>query len=141
MRERVQRFIKQPIDANFGYGVGSGRTDPYGRGNGFGCGDRPRINYGERYGFKVYDDYGYGYGDGCGIEKIDGYEVYQIGENQAIAEAVYGNVVRCAILHNDLTLEYGYTVRTGKYFAFGETLKKAMYELADKIMRGQDWRD
>jgi len=112
-----------------GSGSGCGWGDCYGYGSGTGWGDG--CGYGCGYGSG--DGCGYGSGDGDGVKSINGEDVYRIDDVSTIIRAVHGNVARGAILNSNLTLTPCYIVKGENKFAHGETLRKAMSALRDKL--------
>ena len=111
MKTESDRFAET---AN-GYGDGYG----YGYGSGSGSG----------YGYGDGDGYGYGYG----VASLCGQKVYKIDDVPTLIDHVHGNVARGRILQDDLTTEDCYIVKQGSLFAHGETLRKAMDALRDKL--------
>lgn len=116
--------IRKFIDVSSGYGSGDG----YGYGSGFGDG----------YGFSDGSGSGYGYGNGDGIIKYNGKTVYQIDDVPTIISRVYGNVAKGYILNNNLTLSPCYIAKGQNMFAHGETLRKAVEALQEKIYANMD---
>ena len=110
--KKIEAFLA----AEYGSGDGSG----YGSGSGDGSG------YGS----------GYGDGDGDGIGAINGETVYQVDGVQTIFDKVHTHVAKGRILQSDLSTTPCYIVKQGNVFAHGETLRKAMSDLAEKLMEG-----
>ena len=114
-----------------GYGDGSGSCS--GSGYGYGYGDGDGSGYGDGYG----DGSGYGYGDGSGsgrwVVSFCGQKVYQIDGVPTLVDHVHENVAKGRILRDDLTTKNCYIVKQGSLFAHGETLRKAMDALRDKL--------
>ena len=88
--------------------------------------------YGSGYG------YGYGSGDGDGIKTFNGDTVYQIDGVATIIKQVRNNIAKGFILNRDLTLSPCYVVKGHNKFAHGETIKKAMEDLENKIFEDMD---
>ena len=103
--------IKEFLDPGSGYGDGYG----YGYGDGYG------------------DGYGYGDGSGYGITEINGLPVHLVDDVQTVFYHIRGNVAKGAILRDDLTLEPCFIVKGNGHFAHGESLRKAMEALTDKM--------
>ena len=118
----------------YGYGYGYGYGDGYGDGYGYGYGDGSGYGSGDGYGY----GYGYGYGDGSGISMFNGQAVHQIDGVATIIKQVRGNVAKGFILNSDLTLTPCYIVKGHNKFAHGETLKKAVEDLQNKIFEDMD---
>ena len=134
-----------------GDGSGSGYGDDYGNGDGSGNGDDYGNGYGDGYGNGYGDDYGngygngkgdgsgygrgsgYGFGSGYGIKSFCGDTVYPIDDTPTIIKQIHGSVAKGWILRKDLTLAPCCVVKQGGYFAHGETLRKAMDALWDKL--------
>lgn len=76
---------------------------------------------------------GIGSGSGSGIKSIFGKTVYIVDCTQTIIHHVHGNIAKGSILHGDLTLAPCFIVRQGNLFAHGDTLRKAMKALQDKL--------
>ena len=110
--------IKEFLNISSGSGDGSG----YGYGYGSGSGDGS----------------GYGYGYGYGIKAINGDIIYQIDDIPTIIKQVRNNVAKGYILNNDLSLTPCYIVKGHNKFAHGETVKKAMEDLENKIFEDMD---
>ena len=112
-----------------GYGSGSGRGS--GSGSGYGSGSGRGDGYGSGYG----DGYGSGYGSssGDGIKSVNREMVYQIDGVNTLIRSVRGNTAHGAILNDDLTITPCYIVKQDGVFAHGETLRKAMGALRDKL--------
>ncbi|MBR4873299.1 MAG: hypothetical protein IKV00_05640, partial [Clostridia bacterium] len=98
-----------------GYGYGYGSGDGYGYGSGDGSG------------------YGYGYGYGDGVAVFDGKPVYDVDDMQTIIVSVKAGFAKGFILNGDLTLVPCFIAKGGGKFAHGETLKKAIAALQDKL--------
>ena len=111
MKTESDRFAETANGYGDGYGYGSGS----GSGSGYGYGDG--------------DGYGYGYG----VASLCGQKVYKIDDVPTLIDHVHGNVARGRILQDDLTTEDCYIVKQGSLFAHGETLRKAMDALRDKL--------
>ena len=119
-----------------GYGSGSGSGSGYGYGSGSGDGDGSGSGSGYGSGYGSGDGSGYGSGSGDGIKSINGSFVYQIDGVETILDRVHTNVAKGRILKRDLTCEPCYIVKQGSVFAHGSTLRKAMADLAEKLMEG-----
>ncbi len=100
--------------------------------DGYGSGD------GSGYGDGDGDGDGYGYGSGSGVSMFNGQAVHQIDGVATIVKQVRGNVAKGFILNDDLTLIPCYIVKGHNKFAHGETLKKAMEDLQNKIFEDMD---
>lgn len=109
--EKVKK-VKEWLTVNYGYGDGSGSGDGYGSGSGSGDGS----------------------GDGSGIKSFNGRPVYHIDNVETLIDHIHGNIAKGSILNNDLTLTPCYAVKSGNYFAHGETLEKANSALQAKIL-------
>ena len=116
--EKIKEFLK-------GYD-GSGSGDGYGSGSGSGSG------YGSGYG------YGSGSGSGDGIKSFNNQLVYLVDDIQTIITNIKKNVAKGFILNADLTLSPCYVVKGHNKFAHGETIKKAMEDLENKIFEDMD---
>lgn len=115
----------------YGSGYGSGNGNGNGSGNGYGYGSGNGSCNGYGYGYGYGDGYGYGYG--YGIVSFCGQKVYQIDDVPTLIDHIHGNVAKGRILRDDLTTEDCYIVKQGSLFAHGETLRKAMDALRDKL--------
>ena len=113
--------------SGYGYGYGSGDGSGYGYGYGDGYGDGS--GYGDGYG----DGYGYGDGSGYGVKSVNGETVYLVDGVQTVIRQVSHGFARGAILNSDLTLTPCYIAKGGNKFAHGETLKKAVVALQEKL--------
>ena len=91
--------------------------------------------YGYGSGYGDGSGYGSGYGDGDGIVFFCGQKVYQIDDVPTLIDHVHGNVAKGRILRDDLTTGGCYIVKQGSLFAHGETLRKAMDALRDKLFK------
>ena len=112
----IEEFIK------VGDGYGSGY------GSGYGCG----YGYGSGSGDGSVD--GSGYGDGYEIKSINGQRVYRIDGTPTIIDSILrDNVAIGKILHTDLTFTDCYIVKSGCYFAHGETFREAVEALQEKL--------
>ena len=147
------------IDIGYGIGYGSGSSSGSISGHGYGCGSSSGGGYGgdhghgsgvgnssgyggdHGHGSGVGNSSGYGGGNGSGashdggggIKAINGQEVYYIDYTPTVIYHVRGNVARGAVLCQDLSLEPCYIVKNDGLFAHGETLRKAMEALTDKL--------
>lgn len=111
--EALKTAADRFADVVIGFGYGSGSGDGYGYGSG--------------------DGYGYGYGSGYGIKSFCGQKVYQIDYVSTLIDHVHGSAAKGRILREDLTTEDCYIIKQGILFAHGETLRKAMDALRDKL--------
>ena len=116
--EKIKEFLK--IEVGDGSGYGSGYGDGYGDGDGSGDGS------------------GYGDGDGDGIKTFNGFNVFMVDGISTIINQVRNNVAKGFILNNDFTLTPCFIVKGHNKFAHGETLKKAMEDLENKIFEDMD---
>ena len=117
--EKVKAFLS----VNYGDGSGDGDGSGYGSGSGNGSG------YGDGDGY----GYGYGSGNGSGIKRFNQEPVYRIDGVNTLIRSVRGNTAHGAILNGDLTLTPCYIVKQDNVFAHGETLRKAMEALREKL--------
>ncbi len=69
---------------------------------------------------------------------FNGQQVYQIDRIATILKQVKNNVAKGFILNDDFTLTPCYVVKGHNKFAHGETLKKAMEDLENKIFEDMD---
>ena len=148
--ESLSEKIKMFLSANsgsgdgsggsgYGRGSGSGYSSGYGRGlsngpddgngTGLGRGDGSGDGYGDSSG----SGYGYGFGYGDGIASYNDEAVYAIDRVPTVIRQVRDNVAKGFILNDDLTLTPCYVVKEGNTFAHGETLRKAMAALREKL--------
>ena len=109
LKTAADRFAEVVNGSGYGYGSG------YGNGDGDGSCD------------------GSGSGYGFGIKSFCGQKVYQIDYVPTIIDHVHGSAAKVRILRDDLTTEDCYIVKQGILFAHGETLRKAMDALRDKL--------
>ena len=118
-----------------GYGSGDGYGDGYGYGDGSGDGDGYGSGDGSGYGSGNGSGYGSGYGsgNGSGIKRFNQEPVYRIDGVNTLIRSVRGNTAHGAILNGDLTLTPCYIVKQDNVFAHGETLRKAMEALREKL--------
>ena len=79
------------------------------------------------------DGSGYGFGSGYGIAVFDGHIVHMIDNTKTIFTQIHGNVAKGSILNDDLTLVPCFVAKNGSLFAHGETMRKAMEALNDKL--------
>ena len=112
----------------YGYGSGSGSGSGYGSGYGSGSGDGS--GYGSGYGSGSGD----GYGSGSGmLKEWAGQHVYSIDGVATLIDSVHGNYAKGRILKKDITTEPCFIAKVeGRYFAHGETLRKAMADAMNK---------
>ena len=116
-----------------GSGYGDGYGDGYGFGDGSGYGDGSGDGSGSGSGYGSVSGSGYGYGSGYGIKSFNGDPVYRIDGVNTLIRSVRGNTAHGAIVNKDLTLTPCYIVKQDGVFAHGETLRKAMEALRDKL--------
>ena len=80
---------------------------------------------------------GYGYGSGSGygsgIKSVNGETVYMVDGVQTLIRKISHGFARGALLNSDMTLTPCFIVKGGNKFAHGETLKKAVSALQDKL--------
>lgn len=74
-----------------------------------------------------------GYGYGYGVASFCGQKVHKIDDVPTLVDYIHGNVAKGRILRDDLTTVGCYIVKQGSLFAHGETLRKAMDALRDKL--------
>lgn len=115
MKTESDRFAETANGSGDGFGYGYGYGYGYGSGYGSGSGD------------------GSGSGSGDGVASLCGQKVYKIDDVPTLIDHVHGNVARGRILRDDLTTEDCYIVKQGSLFAHGETIRKAMDALRDKL--------
>ena len=127
--EKVKAFLS--VNYGDGSGDGSGYGDGYGDGDGsgYGSGSGNGSGYGDGDGY----GYGYGSGNGSGIKRFNQEPVYRIDGVNTLIRSVRGNTAHGAILNGDLTLTPCYIVKQDNVFAHGETLRKAMEALREKL--------
>ena len=109
--------LTEKIKAFLAIGSGGGSGSGYGYGSGGGSG----------YG------YGSGYGSGDGIKSVNSETVYMVDGVQTLIRQVSHGFARGAMLNSDLTLTPCFIAKGGNKFAHGETLKKAVAALQDKL--------
>lgn len=145
--EKIKEFLEVPAVKTYvfgygdgsnyyyysGYGCGSGSGCDSGEGLGFGCGSNCGSGYGSGYGY----GYGYGVGDGgilyFGIGKYNNLKIYNIDDIPTIITSVHSNTAKGYIVNDDLTLTKCYIAKGNNKFAHGDTLKKAVEDLQNKI--------
>lgn len=90
--------------------------------------------------FLKISDYGCGSGDGSGYgtKSINSYQIYSIDDTLTIIYSIHKNVARAGIVMEDLTIKKCYVVKGQNKFAHGETIKKAMQSLQEKIFEEMD---
>ena len=135
---------------NVGSGDGSGSGDGYGSGYGDGYGAGYGSGYGPGYGAGYGSGYGPGYGSGDGSGGGDGFgggdgdniqslnvqRVYMIDGVATLIDSVHGNYAKGRVLENDLSTRECFIAKVyGRYFAHGETLKKAFDDAMSKSFR------
>ena len=137
--EKIKAFLTVISGSGDGYGSGYGSCDGSGSGSGYGDGSGSGYGDGSGSGSGYGDGSGYGYGDGSGygdgydIKRFNREPVYQIDGVNTLIRSVRGNTAHGAILNGDLTLTPCYVVKQDNVFAHGETLRKAMEALRDKL--------
>ena len=134
----IEEFIK--VGSGYGSGDGSGDGDGSGYGYGYGYGDGYGDGYGSGYGAGYVSGTGSGSGSGDGsgdgdeIKSINGQRVYRIDGTATIIDSILrDNVAIGKILHTDLTFTDCYIVKSGCYFAHGETFREAIAALQEKL--------
>lgn len=130
--EKIKEFLETHTGKNYGSGYGSG----YGYGSG------------ESSGSGSVSGYGFGYGEGScfgysdllyfGISKYNSMKVYMIDNIPTIITSVHNNTAKGYIVNNDLTLTKCYIAKGNNKFAHGDTLKKAVEDLQNKIFAEMD---
>lgn len=73
-------------------------------------------------------------GSGYDIKAINGLNIYNIDDVPTVITHVRGNIARGGILNSDLSISPCYIVKSERFFAHGETLKKAHSALLDKLL-------
>ena len=137
--DKIKAFLT--VNSGYGYGDGSGYGSGsgyssgygYGDGSGYGSGDGSGSGSGDGDGSGYGSGYGYGDGSGSGIKSFNRELVYQIDGINTLIRSVRGNTAHGAILNGDLMLTSCYIVKQDNIFAHGETLRKAMEALRDKL--------
>lgn len=138
LNERIKEFLFIGDSTVYGYGdcSGSGTSTGFGYGYGNascnGCGD----GYGYGYRYSDYGDRnecGRGCGCGDGIAVFEGKPVHDIDGIQTIITAVHARFAKGYILNSNLTLTPCFIAKSGDTFAHGETLKKAIAALQEKL--------
>lgn len=95
--------------------------------------------YGDGSGYGSGSVSGYGYGSRYGVSSYCGSSVYTVDNVNTIFYRIIGNLAKCAILNQDLTLTPCYVVRDGNgLFAHGETPKEAQDALTEKMLENLD---
>lgn len=111
LKEQIKRFLN--IDVIYGDGSGYGYGSGYGEGSGEG-----------------FDS---GCGFGCGVKELNGETVYMVDDVPTFIDSVYGNYAKGRILQSDLTTKECFIAKVyGRYFAHGETLKRAFNDAMSK---------
>ena len=131
--EKVKAFLSVNYGDGSGDGSGSGYGDGYGSGDGYGDGYGYGDGSGDGDGYGSGDGSGYGSGNGSGIKRFNQEPVYRIDGVNTLIRSVRGNTAHGAILNGDLTLTPCYIVKQDNVFAHGETLRKAMEALREKL--------
>ena len=120
--------------SGFGYGFGSGFGYSDGSGSGYGDGS----GYGFSYGYSDGSGSGSGSGYGSNITYFNGMIVYLIDNVQTIITHINKNIAKGFILKKDFTLKQCYIVKGHNKFAHGETCKKAIQSLQEKIFQNMN---
>ena len=81
---------------------------------------------------------GYGYGASDGIKTINNKKVYNIDNVPTIISSIHNNIAKGKILNIDLTFQNCYITKGQDMFAHGETIKKAINDLRNKIIATLD---
>ena len=140
--KKIQAFLDP--GSGYGYGSGSGYGSGYGDGDGYGSGSGYGDGYcddsgsGSGYGSGDGDGSGYGYGYGSGdgyglIAAFAGEKVFDVDCVPTLIDRVRGNIAKGRILLGDMTTQECYVVKNGGMFAHGDTLRKAMDALNEKL--------
>ena len=117
-----------------GSGYGSGYGDGSGDGSGYGSGSGNGSGYGSGYGSGDGDGSGYGSGYWYeGIGAINGHPVWLIDDVPTVITAICRNIAKGYIVNRDLTLTPCFIAKGQGRFAHGETAKKAVEALQEKI--------
>lgn len=156
---RIQKWMESGSGncTGYGNGSGSGYGDESGRGYGRGMGSGGSSGCGSCLCDGSGDGEGLGYGGGTGrgdgnldgsgsgsgvgrsdsadIKFFCGSPVCYIDGIPTIITAVFGNYAKGYILGKFLTLNPCYIAKQGSYFAHGETLSKAVFEVTLKHSR------
>ena len=146
LEEKIKKFLEIEIGSGYGSGYGDGYDygdgDGSGYGSGSGYGDGSGDGDGDGSGYGDGDGYGsgsgYGDGDGDGLKSIINKKIYKIDGVNTIFEHINKNVAKGKIVNGDLTTEDCYIVKGNNMFAHGETIKKAMQALQEKIYDNLD---
>ena len=120
LEEKIKKFLEIKIGSD------------YGDGSGYGSGSGSSYDYGSS------DGSGYGDGFGGGVKSILNSTIYIIDDVATILEHINKNVAKGKIVNGDLTTEDCYIVKGNNMFAHGETIKKAMQALQEKIYDSLD---
>ena len=139
--ERIKAFLNGGYDDGYGgYDDDDGYDDGYGGyDDGYGDDDDGYGGgYDDGYGGDDDDDgYGGGYDDGYGydygIKSLNNQDIYMVDGVPTIITALFDNFARGYILGKDLTLSPCYIAKSGDIFAHGETLRKAVAAMQDKL--------
>ena len=151
---KVLEWIKNSSSPSYGWGKGSGFGSDIGYGFGYGCksssgygsgngsgyayGYNDGSGFGDGSGSGSGSDSDYGDGSGNGIRLFNDEFVYLIDNVQTIISTIKGNLAKGFILNANLTLSPCYICKNERYFAHGETLKKARKALQEKILENMD---
>lgn len=146
-KEEILRFLQvdeYPSGDGDGFGDSDGFGSEFGSGNGYG--------YGSGFGFGTGHGYGNGYGngydfgDGSGfsvnndfeydnnIEYFNLQKVYNIDNIKTLIDSVHGNFAKGHILYSDLTTKPCFIAKSGNFFAHGDTLKQAIFDVREKYV-------
>lgn len=161
---KIKQFLALNFGSGCGYGNGSGNgsgngyCSGYGSGYGYCSGDGSGRGYGSGYcsGSGDGDGSGCGYGSGCGsgcgygsgdgdddgddddFSGANGLTIYNVDHVNTVFYSIHKNVAKGAIFNRDFTFTPCYIVKGNGYFAHGETIKKAMESLQNKIFENLD---
>ena len=138
--EILDNKIKEWLNIDSSYDSIYGDSSGYDSGSGFGYGDG--AGYGAGYGSGSGYGYGSGYGDGSGegygLKSINKNKIFLIDNTQTIIKSIHNNIARGYIVNNDFTLKKCYIAKGQNKFAHGETIKQAIKDLEEKIMKNID---
>ena len=152
LEEKIKKFLEIEIGSGSGYGFGSGSGNGYdgGSGDGFGSGSGNGYDGGSGDGSGCGSgcDYSYGYSDGSSygsgcdygdsLKSILNKTIYKIDGVCTIFEHINKNIAKGKIVNEDFTTENCYIIKGNNMFAHGETIKKAMQALQEKIYDNLD---
>ena len=77
-------------------------------------------------------------GSSDGIKMINSYKVYKVDGVPTIILSIHNNIAKGKILNKDLTFKNCYIAKGHNLFAHGETIKKALEDLQNKIISNLD---